>query len=124
MKRLAAVGILALCAGSAMAQDGGVRMVISTQPSAATQADQVRLNVSMNFFVPGPAGLGDEAMQVQEKARKRMYELVSHECKVLREAIANDCRVDSMNINVNRHQGGQTEGFTIGANATYRITLK
>jgi hypothetical protein len=50
--------------------------------------------------------------------------MAARECTILRDTIAQTCRMEGMNINVSRHQGMQPEGFTVGANLNFHVTLK
>jgi len=115
--------VLALGAGGAAAQDGPARTAGSSS-AAGLQGQQIRLSLNMNLFVPDAWGLNEQGVKAQEQARRSVYELAVRECTVLRDSIASECRMESMNVNINRHQGQQPEGFTIGANASYRVILK
>jgi hypothetical protein len=118
--------MLVLFAGAAAAQDNPVRMVIQ-QSSPSPDGAQVRVNVAMSV-VMGASGLGDQAVQAQEQARRKAYELAAHECAVLRDTIANECHIESINVSANRYQGSYStsrpENYSVGVNAVYRITLK
>lgn len=126
MKRMTIlVTILALTAlicGSASAQPtfSEVQRAVTAQQTA-----QVRINVGMNMFVPAPVGIDEKALAAQEKARRQIYALAMKECAVLTETIAATCKVEGVNVNINRHHGPQAaEGFTINANMNYRVTVK
>ena len=84
--------MLVLFAGAAAAQDNPVRMVIQ-QSSPSPDGAQVRVNVAMSV-VMGASGLGDQAVQAQEQARRKAYELAAHECAVLRDTIASECHIE------------------------------
>ena len=122
MKRVVLAAVLMLGASAACAQ----QTFSEVQRAIAQQAEQqVRINVVMNMFVPAPGGMSGEALAAQERARRQMYELAKKECAVLQEVIAKDCRIEAVNVNLNRHQGQQqVEGFTIGANMNFRVTMK
>jgi hypothetical protein len=102
-------------------QDGAVRTAISSPPSQ--QGAQVRLNVAMNFFVSGSADLNERGLRAHEQARRTKYQVGARECAVLQDTIASGCRMEAMNVNLNRHQNQQPEGFTVSGNMTFRITL-
>lgn len=121
VRRLLASTVLVLGLGTASAQDVTIRMAPRTP---AGQADQVRLNVAVNFFVPGPSGVSDQALDAQEKARRAIYQMAVHECAVLLDTIARECHMEGLNVNVSRHQGQMPEGFQVGANMNFRILLK
>jgi hypothetical protein len=127
MKRILIAAMLVAATGGALAQDTSVRMLMQpgAQAQAQAMANQARVTVSYNLYVPGPVGLSDAGIAAQEHARRSMYTLAAKECEVLRETIAVECRLETINVNVNRHQGQQQpEGFSIGANVGYRVTLK
>jgi len=124
MQRILLVAFLMLAGGAASAQQtfSEVQRAAMAQQSAATP---VRVNVSINIFVLAPAGMGDQAMAEQEKARRQIYQLATKECAVILDTIASDCRIETVNVNVHRHQGQQpVEGFQVGANMNFRVTLK
>ena len=88
----------------------------------AQQGAQVRVNIGINMFVPATGGL---TIAAQENVRRQIYELANKECGVLRDTIADDCRMEGINVNVNRQHGQQpVEGFNVNANVNYRVTLK
>lgn len=120
VRRLVAAAVLVLGLGTASAQDVTIRMA----PRPAAQADQVRLNVAMNFFVPGSSGVSEQALDAQEKARRAIYQMAVRECAVLLETIARECHMEGLNVNISRHQGQMPEGFTVGANMNFRVLLK
>lgn len=91
------------------------------------QDGSVRVQSSISYFVPGPSGDSDEAERLREKARQSIYTTASHECDVLKASLASDCKLESVNSNINssRQYGpAQHEGFTINGSMTFRITLK
>ena len=77
-------------------------------PSGA-QGD-IRVNVSMNFFVAAPMNDVEAAAKAQQQARKVIYESAGRECDLLRAVIASECRLKLININVNRNYGNQSAG--------------
>jgi hypothetical protein len=119
--------VLVLFANAAAAQDNPVRMVIQQSPPSA-DGGQVRVNVAMSLVISGAAGLSDQAIQAQEQGRRKAYELAAHECAVLRDTIASECHIESMNVSANRYQGSYSgsrpENYSVAINAVYRITLK
>lgn len=91
----------------------------------AQQNAQVRVSVAINMFVPGASGLGSEALAAQEKVRRQVYDLAKKECAVLREAFADDCRIEAINVNFNRQQSHQqADGVAVNASMNFRVTLK
>jgi hypothetical protein len=85
----------------------------------------VRVQVGINFFMPGIASdANDEAARVRENARKIVYEMAAKECGVLQSVLASSCRLEALNVNVNRQAGQQLGGFLVNGSMTYSITLK
>ncbi len=109
-------------AAPAMAQS------IVIQPRAAASADtkgDVHVNIGMNFFVAAPTDDSEAAVKAQEQARRALYESAARECDLLRAVIASECRLESININVNRNYGNQTpQGFNANGNFRFLIKLK
>jgi hypothetical protein len=102
--------------------------VVIERPMVPAPTDQVgqqiRISVALNMFVPGPLGTTEQMLQAQERARRAMYEMAVRECTVLREVIANECRIEAVTINISRHPGQQPDGFSVGGNFSFRVTLK
>jgi predicted dehydrogenase len=94
------------------------------QASGQRQESPVRIQTTFNFFVPGPSGESEEAQKSRDKARRIVYEMAAHECDLLREVLAKDCRMESVSSNVGRQFGQQLEGYTINGSVSLQITLK
>ena len=115
-----------LSAASASAQTTVVppasnRMTIVSEPRDAA----VRAQVSITFVVPGSADdASPEAEKIREGARRSMYEVAARECGLLLAALASECRLENVNVNVSRQTSPRTEGFVVRGNMTYRITPK
>src|ERR1700744_4295328 len=62
----------------------------------------VRVQTNTNFFVPGPTGESEEANKNRERARRAIYEMAAHECELLLQVLAQECRLESVNVNMNR----------------------
>jgi hypothetical protein len=111
---------------SAVAQTTGQRITIEQSGSSPRQ--EVRIQSNFNFFIPGPTGEGEEAQKLRERARRIVYEMAAHECDLLREVLASDCRLESVNDNVNinpvSRQFQQQEGFNVNGSMTFQILLK
>jgi hypothetical protein len=121
---LAGVSLLLSLAPSA-AQTPGQRITIEQSGSASRQEGQVRIQTSINFFVTGPTGDGEEAQKLRDKARRTIYEMAARECDLLREVLAKDCRMESVNSNIGRQFGQQQqEGYTVNGSMSFQITLK
>ena len=122
MKRLLALALLTLVDGAASAQTFSEAQRAA---ALAQQAAPVRVNVSINIFVPTAGSTGEQALADQEKARRQMYQFATKECLVLTDTIATDCKIETLNVNVHRQQGHQqAEGINVNANVNYRVTLK
>jgi hypothetical protein len=119
----AALGLL-LLAVPAVAQTPGQRIVME-HAGTSRQEGWVRIQSTINFFVAGPTGEGEEAQKLRDRARRTIYEIASRECDLLRDVIAKDCRLEQVSTNINRQYGQQqTEGFNISGSMNFQITLK
>jgi hypothetical protein len=121
---LAGASLLLSLAPSA-AQTPGQRITIEQSGSPSRQEGQVRIQTSINFFVTGSTGDGEEAQKLRDKARRTIYEMAARECDLLREVLAKDCRMESVNSNIGRQFGQQQqEGYTVNGSMSFQITLK
>jgi hypothetical protein len=111
---------------SAIAQTTGQRITI--EQSASSPRQEVRVQSNFNFFIPGPTGEGEEAQKLRERARRIVYEMAAHECDLLREVLASECRLESVNDNINiiniNRQFQQQEGFNVNGSMSFQILLK
>jgi hypothetical protein len=119
----AAASLLLLLVPAA-AQTPGQRIVIEQSGSGSRQEGSVRIQSSINFFVTGPTGEGEEARKLRDRARRTIYEMAAHECDMLREILANDCKIESVTSNIGRQFGQQQEGYTVNGSMNFQITLK
>jgi hypothetical protein len=72
----------------------------------------------------GPSGESEEAQRLRDRARRLVDEMAAHECDLLREALAKDCRMESVNVNIGRQFGQQQqEGYTVNGSMSLQITL-
>jgi hypothetical protein len=91
--------------------------------------EQVRISIAVNLFAPSSDGTNEQALKVQEDARRAIYDLAGHECTILRDVLASDCRLESVNVNV-QHVGPQnfgqqhTDGFNVNGNIAFRVVPK
>jgi hypothetical protein len=112
--------------GAAIAQTTGHR--ITVEQSGPSPPKEVRVQSNFNFFIPGPTGEGEEAQKLRERARRIVYEMAAHECDLLREVLASDCRLESVNDNINinpiNRQFQQQEGFNVNGSMSFQILLK
>jgi len=87
-------------------------------------SNAIRVQTGTSFFVPGPTGETEDATKNRERARRAIYEMAAHECELLLQVLAQECRLESITVNVNRQFGQQVEGYTAMGNMTFQITLK
>jgi hypothetical protein len=115
------IALFALAAGAASAQT-------SVRPSVVVQRQwhsQVHVSVNVNIFVAAPTDFSPPALKAQEEARRKIYEIASHECAILLDVMASDCQLENVNVNVNRYYNPQQpEGFNLSANVRLRVTPK
>ncbi len=110
-----------LLAGGVEAQ----QITIQNCPNLSEQKGEIRVQVNLGFFVPGVVNGSEASLKSQEDARSALYRAAAHECEVLKAAIASECRVESLNVNINRNYGQpQNEGFTANGSFGYRVMLK
>jgi hypothetical protein len=81
------------------------------------------------MFVPAAGDDGAQSLKAQEDGRKLLYEAAAHECELLSATIASDCRLESINVNVqrvsaNQNYGQKVDGYNINGNMNYRIAPK
>jgi hypothetical protein len=99
------------------------RIMIAPSPSER-RTEQVRVQVGVNFFIPGPTNDSEEAVKIRDRARRAIYDMAGRECVLLEDTIASECRLESINVNLNRQSGQQVEGFIAMGQLGFRITLK
>jgi hypothetical protein len=122
----AGIGLLFLIAPG-FAQSPGGRIALEQSGGASRQEGSVRIQSAVNFFLSGPTGEGEEAQKLRERARRIVYEMAGRECDLLREVLAKDCRLESVNsnININRQFGQQQqEGLNVSGTMSMQITVK
>ena len=118
-------GTTLLLASPAIAQTPGQRIVIENSGSSPRQEGLVRIQTNINFFLTGPTGEGEEAQKLRDRARRIVYEMAAHECDLLREILAKDCKMESVNTNIGRQFGQQQqEGYTVNGSMSFQISLK
>ncbi len=121
-KTLLSLPLVLLAAAPAVAEraDMGSRAMLNSAGN-----DNVRVQVHVTFFVEGAADDSDASLRAQEDARRKLYESAARECDVLLATIASACRVESINININRnYRPRQGDGFNVSGNFGFRVTLK
>jgi len=123
---LAAVALAAASVTAAYAQT----IVVKPAERPPVPEPQIRISVAVNRFVPTADDNSEQALKAQEDARRKIYELAGHECALLRDVLANECWLDSVNVNVQRVAAvpnwnqQQREGFNLSGNIGFRITPK
>lgn len=105
------------------------RVIVEQGNNVSRQENSVRVQDNINLFLPGPSGDSDEAQKLREKARRIVYDMAAHECDMLRGILAKDCRLETINVNVNANGGRQfnqqqQEGFNLSGSMSLQITLK
>ena len=122
MIRVLTVGLLFALTLSASAQ---TRVTIEPNASSSQpRGDSVRVQVNVSFQVPGMAGDSEEAVKAQENARRTLYTVADRECALLKEIIATECRLEAVNVNVNRQRNPGQDQINANGSMTYRVTLK
>jgi hypothetical protein len=91
---------------------------------AERREEPIRVQVSVNLFFAGPTGESEDAVKLRDRVRRSVYEMAAGECALVEQVLAKTCRLESINVNINRQAGGQTEGYMAGGNFVLRITLK
>jgi hypothetical protein len=86
--------------------------------------DTVRVQVNLNLFMPGTTE-GDEGDRLRESARRMIYKYAQHECDLLREVLAKDCRLQTINVNIMRQANANAaHGFNVSGALGLQITTK
>jgi hypothetical protein len=127
LKQLVAAGFGVLLVVPAGAQtSGGQGYNIELRPAQPPrQEGMVRIQTSINFFVSGPTGEGEDAQKLRDRAQRTVYEMAARECDLLREVLAKDCRMESLTLNVGRQFGQQPQdGYNVNGSMSFQITLK
>lgn len=122
LRRASIAAVAALClAGPSAAQ----QIVIQQRPGGTEQKGEVRVQVNMSFFVNAPTGDAEAAVKAQENARRMLYDSAGRECELLKAVLASECRLESVNVNMNRNFGNQQpEGFNANGSFAFRVMLK
>jgi hypothetical protein len=105
------------------------RVIVEQGNGAPRQENMVRVQNNISFSVTGPTGDSDEGQKLREKAQRSVYELAGHQCDLLREVLAKDCRLESVNVNINatnvrQFNQQQPEGLNVNGSMSLQITLK
>jgi hypothetical protein len=115
---IAAAGVAPLPASAQGSQ-------IAAAANAARANNPIRVQVGINFFVPGPTDDSKEAVANRDTARRQIYDMAGKECELLRATIAADCTLESISVNINRQFGRQQpEGFSVNGSLSIQVTQK
>ncbi|HEY0236964.1 MAG TPA: hypothetical protein VGC86_18200 [Afipia sp.] len=128
---------IAICASILLIASAAAQTVspLSPSPEVATRTfqggsqqrpeGQVRVQSTISYFVSGPSGDSEEGQKLRERARRVIYETAGRECDLLKDTLAKECRLESVNSNINRQFGqGQQEGFSVNGSMSFQIILK
>lgn len=121
--------VLAILLGEALISETTGQGVVIERPRAAPARQEgiVRVQLQIQLFIPGPTDESEQAEKQRERARRILYEMAAKECDLMREVVARDCRLESVNVNLNRQhnpQVPQMQGYQVGGSMSYQITLK
>src|SRR5688572_21073256 len=118
-KFLVATTLVLAAIGAAGAQTAGQRVVPGPR-----QEGMVRVQLNMQMFLSGPTDESDVAEQSRTRARQMIYDLAAKECDLLRNVIAKDCRLETVNVNLNRQNQPNMAGYNVNGSMSFQITLK
>ena len=118
----ATLGLLAPFA--ACAQDANPPVHERLNVNSERREEPIRVQVSINLFYAGPTGESEEAAKLRDRVRRSIYEMAANECTLVEQVLAKTCRLESINVNLNRQAGGPGEDYMAGGNFALRITLK
>ena len=94
------------------------------RPAPVQQNGMVRVQASVHLFFPGPTDDSEEAEKQRDRARRMVYEMAAKECDLLRDVIAKECRLDSINSNLTRQTNPGAQGYNVNGTMSLQITLK
>ena len=77
----------------------------SANSNPESRGPQVRVQSSVNVFMPGPAGEGEAGDQLRERARRMIYQMAARECGVLEDVLARTYRLEAINVSLSRQPG-------------------
>ena len=122
------VAIAACCvtmsAAAATAQDPNQPVLGAAQP---LRPGPVRIQNQVSFFLSGPTGDSEAAVKTREQARRSIYDMAAHECDLLRQTLAKDCKLEAVTANVtanrqfNQLVAPQLEGWQVNGTMTFQI---
>jgi hypothetical protein len=131
MSRTGLVSAVAIALAANLATAASAEIVIRNEDAAApVGADQVRITINLNTFVPAQTDNSDQSQKAEEAGRRTVYEFADHECAILRDTIASECHLDSINVNMQRvapnmnFPQARPDGFNINSTINFRIAPK
>lgn len=119
--------LMLLMVAPSAAETPDQRIVIERAPASSRPEGSVRVQSNLNVFLPGPTGEGAEADKLREHARRMVYEMAAHECDLLLATLAKDCRLVSVNSNVNAARQfnlQQLEGYNVTGSMSFQVMIK
>jgi hypothetical protein len=107
----------------------GVSPAEAVTSYATVPGGQARITLNTNRFVPAPSDNSEQASKAEADGRRMIYDLAGNECGILRDTIASDCRIQSININIlrlppNQNSASRPDGFNVNASIVLRIVPK
>ena len=120
-------GLMMSVVGPAAAQSAPRVDAVMMPTQLPRQEGQVRIQSNISLFLAGPTGDSDEARQLRDRAHRMIYDMAGRECDLLRETLARECRLESVNNNINTNRGynaQQPDGYTVNGTMTMVIMLK
>ena len=93
----------------------------------AVRDGYIRVTATLNIFIAGPIDESEEAEKLRDRARRMIYGTAARECDLLRETMAQECILESVNSNLNggqRYQSSQREGYAVSGTMMLSVKLK
>ncbi|MCG8563266.1 MAG: hypothetical protein MI824_26010 [Hyphomicrobiales bacterium] len=102
---------------------------LASVPAAARSAhgtNDVKVSVSFNMQVPLADTSEASITEAQKDRRKLIYQVLSRECSVLKELIADTCRLTNVNVStqIRSHRHNQPLFLHLNGSAQFSITQK
>ena len=120
-------------AGAAIIALSATMMATMTSTTSASMRSSllqgpeiVNVNVSFNSQVPLADTSDDSIANTQRTGRRFIYRMAVKECAVLKETIAETCRLTSLNVSTNVQNQANRSPVTLNlnGNAQFAISLK
>jgi len=117
---LVAAPMSAIAQERVVVQSPAVTDIMSKRPN-----EIVRINVNVNFQISAAADLSDDAEKARENARRAIYEMAKRECVIILELMAQECRLESVNVNFQRQTHIQwPQGYAVNGSISLRAIPK